>query len=162
VECQLRACRGRAQGAPAGKSGMSRRNSAIGEMGAGNLPVGDAAWRWVNEDYYTADRLPLVGVTEERFYLATGFNGWGISNGTAARTFIADQIRGRSNPWAGLYDPHRTNPDDFNRGGDSLFWRRSAAGGSSTTILPPRRHWTAASSVALRADTPFESAIFGR
>lgn len=26
-----------------------------------NLPVGEAAWRWVNEDYDTADRVPYVG-----------------------------------------------------------------------------------------------------
>jgi glycine/D-amino acid oxidase-like deaminating enzyme/nitrite reductase/ring-hydroxylating ferredoxin subunit len=83
-----------------------------------NLPVGDAAWRWVNEDYDTADRVPLVGL-KEGFYLATGFNGWGISNGTAAGMLIADRICGRSNPWAALYADTRRYPDDFNSGDDT-------------------------------------------
>jgi nitrite reductase/ring-hydroxylating ferredoxin subunit len=83
------------------------------------LPVDDVAWRWVNEDYYTADRVPFVGMPEEGFHLATGLNGWGISNGTAAAMLIADRICRRSNRWAGLYDTHRRYPEDFNGGGDS-------------------------------------------
>jgi glycine/D-amino acid oxidase-like deaminating enzyme/nitrite reductase/ring-hydroxylating ferredoxin subunit len=82
------------------------------------LPVGDTEWRWVNEDYDTADRVPLVAM-KEGFYLATGFNGWGISNGTAAGILIADCVRGRSNSWAKLYDDTRSYPEDFNPGGDS-------------------------------------------
>jgi glycine/D-amino acid oxidase-like deaminating enzyme/nitrite reductase/ring-hydroxylating ferredoxin subunit len=82
------------------------------------LPVGDAAWRWVNEDYDTADRLPLVAL-KEGFYVATGFNGWGISNGTAAAMLIADRIRGRSNPWADLYRDTRPYDEEFNKGGDT-------------------------------------------
>jgi glycine/D-amino acid oxidase-like deaminating enzyme/nitrite reductase/ring-hydroxylating ferredoxin subunit len=87
-----------------------------------NLPVEEAAWRWVNEDYNTADRVPYVGVPSdetENFYIATGFNGWGISNGTAAGMLIADRILGRSNPWVSLYDPRRPSPKNFNLGGDT-------------------------------------------
>ncbi|MCC6890663.1 MAG: FAD-dependent oxidoreductase [Hyphomicrobiales bacterium] len=83
-----------------------------------NLPVGEAAWRWVNEDYDTADHVPLVSL-KEGFYLATGFNGWGISNGTAAGMLMADRIRGRANAWATLYADTRAYPDDFNSGGDT-------------------------------------------
>jgi Rieske Fe-S protein len=32
---------------------------------------------------------------------------------------IADQIRGRPNAWALIYDPTRRSPKDFNRGGDT-------------------------------------------
>jgi glycine/D-amino acid oxidase-like deaminating enzyme len=66
-----------------------------------HIPVGAVAWRWVNEDYDTADRVPFIGAPSKKardFYIATGFNGWGISNGTAAGLLIADQIRGRANP----------------------------------------------------------------
>lgn len=82
------------------------------------LPVGDTEWRWVNEDYDTADRVPLVAM-KDGFYLATGFNGWGISNGTAAGMLIADCVQGQSNSWAKLYDDTRSYPDDFNPGGDT-------------------------------------------
>jgi len=87
-----------------------------------NLTVGDAAWRWVNEDYNTPDRVPYVGAPSpeaESLYIATGFNGWGISNGTAAGILIADQILGRDNSWCALYNPRRAAPKGFNKGGDS-------------------------------------------
>jgi glycine/D-amino acid oxidase-like deaminating enzyme len=48
------------------------------------------AWHWVNEDYNTADRVPYVGAPSTEaagLFVATGFNGWGISNGTAAGAF---------------------------------------------------------------------------
>jgi glycine/D-amino acid oxidase-like deaminating enzyme/nitrite reductase/ring-hydroxylating ferredoxin subunit len=87
-----------------------------------NLPVGETVWRWFNEDYDTADRVPFVGAPSNEapaFYIATGFNAWGISNGTAAGMLMADQIRGRSNPWANLYAPARPSPKNFNKGGES-------------------------------------------
>ena len=95
-----------------------------------NLPVEEAAWRWVNEDFNTADRVPYVGVPSaetENFYIATGFNGWGISNGTAAGMLIADQILKRPNPWAQLYDPSRPSPKGFNKGGDTQSRVRALA-----------------------------------
>jgi Rieske Fe-S protein len=86
-----------------------------------NLPVGETVWRWFNEDYDTADRVPFAGAPSAKaagFYIATGFNAWGISNGTAAGMLMADQIRGRSNPWANLYAPARPSPKNFNQGGE--------------------------------------------
>jgi nitrite reductase/ring-hydroxylating ferredoxin subunit len=86
-----------------------------------NLNVGDAAWRWVNEDYETPDRVPFVGEVPQapRLYIATGFNAWGISNGTAAGILIAQQILGEEPDWASIYDPVRKVPTKFNKGGDS-------------------------------------------
>ena len=87
-----------------------------------NVPAGEVAYRWVNEDYDSPDRVPFAGELAKDapgMYVATGFNGWGISNGTACAMLIADQIAGRPSPWAMLYDPARTAPKSFNRGGDS-------------------------------------------
>ena len=86
-----------------------------------NLDVGDTAWRWVNEDYDTPDRVPFVGELPETtgLYVATGFNAWGISNGTAAGLMIAQQILGQKPEWASIYDPVRKAPKAFNRGGES-------------------------------------------
>jgi nitrite reductase/ring-hydroxylating ferredoxin subunit len=87
-----------------------------------NLPVGEAAWRWANEDYDTADRVPFVGQPSRKargLYVATGFNGWGISNGTAAGLAIAHQIRGQPAAWASVYHPTRRAPKGFNPGGDT-------------------------------------------
>lgn len=88
-----------------------------------NLPVGETAWRWCNEDYDTPDRVAYGGEPDAEkapgFHIATGFNAWGISNGTAAGLMIADVICGRGSPWQRLYDPARPYPEDFHRDGDS-------------------------------------------
>ncbi len=49
------------------------------------------------------------------FYVATGFNAWGITNGTAAGILVADQILGRANSWACSSIPARPYPKDFNK-----------------------------------------------
>jgi glycine/D-amino acid oxidase-like deaminating enzyme/nitrite reductase/ring-hydroxylating ferredoxin subunit len=86
-----------------------------------NFEVGDVGWRWVNEDYDTPDRVPFAGGLPRApgLYLATGFNAWGITNGTAAGILIAEEILGRAPPWASVYDPRRKTPKGFNKGGDS-------------------------------------------
>ena len=86
-----------------------------------NFEVGDVGWRWVNEDYDTADRVPFAGGLPRAagLYVATGFNAWGITNGTAAGILIAEQILGRAPSWAWVYDPTRKTPKGFNKGGDS-------------------------------------------
>src|SRR5262249_51553821 len=87
-----------------------------------NLPVREAAWRWFNEDYDTPDRVPYIGKPEKKstgLYIATGFNGWGISNGAAAGLLISDQIQGRPNPWEKLYDPQRRGPKKYNKGDET-------------------------------------------
>jgi glycine/D-amino acid oxidase-like deaminating enzyme len=69
-----------------------------------NVEVADVAWRWVNEDYDTPDRLPFVGASSQApgLYIATGFNAWGISNGTAAGILITQQILGKTPAWASI------------------------------------------------------------
>ncbi len=88
-----------------------------------NIPAGDAVWRWCNEDYETADRVPYVGQPApkeaQNYFIATGFNGWGISNGTAAGMSIAETIVSGSSVWQKLYDPCRPVPKDFHRNADS-------------------------------------------
>src|SRR5262249_16013545 len=75
-----------------------------------NIPAGEVVWRWVNEDYDSPDRIPYAGELKKDapgMYVATGFNGWGISNGTAAAMLITDQVQGVANPWRALYNPTR-------------------------------------------------------
>ena len=101
---------------------VARRFRQLESWVRGNVPAGAVAWRWVNEDYDTSDRIPYAGAIGRKapgLYVATGFNAWGISNGTAAGMTISDQIRGQANPWTQLYDPARKAPKHFNRGGDT-------------------------------------------
>ena len=101
---------------------VSARFRLLDEWAHKNLPVREAAWRWFNEDYDTPDRIPYIGKPEKKstgLYIATGFNGWGISNGAAAGLLISDQIQGRPNPWGKLYDPQRRGPKKYNKGDET-------------------------------------------
>jgi glycine/D-amino acid oxidase-like deaminating enzyme len=102
---------------------VARRFAELEEWTRAHLPVQEAVWRWCNEDYDTADRMPYVGQPDPKasagFYVATGFNAWGISNGTAAGLLIASEIATGSRPWGRLYDPTRPAPTDFHQSGDT-------------------------------------------
>jgi glycine/D-amino acid oxidase-like deaminating enzyme/nitrite reductase/ring-hydroxylating ferredoxin subunit len=66
-------------------------------------------YRWSTQDYYSVDHVPYVGRIADgsRVRVATGFGGWGLSNGTAAARLLADDLLGQENPWATLYDATR-------------------------------------------------------
>lgn len=104
-------------------SDVARRFVDLENWARSNLPVNEPVWRWCNEDYDTADRMAYVGEPDSQkapgLFVATGFNGWGISNGTAAGLGIARQINTGRRPWKHLYDPTRPSPDDFNQSTDS-------------------------------------------
>jgi glycine/D-amino acid oxidase-like deaminating enzyme/nitrite reductase/ring-hydroxylating ferredoxin subunit len=74
------------------------------------LGATEVLFRWSTHDTVALDGLPLVGpmtAGTERILVATGFGGWGMTNGTAAARMLADRILGRENPWARTFDPHR-------------------------------------------------------
>ncbi len=101
---------------------VAKRFRELEQWVRASITAGGVAWRWVNEDYDSPDRVPYAGALGKGapgMYVATGFNGWGISNGTAAAMLIADQVQGMANPWRALYNPIRRAPKHFNRGGDS-------------------------------------------
>jgi Rieske Fe-S protein len=67
-------------------------------------------YRWSNEDYTPADGLPYVGwsgAEGKSPLVATGFDAWGLSNGAAAGTILADLCDGRDNAWASLFEASR-------------------------------------------------------
>ncbi len=75
--------------------------------------VDSVDYRWTNEDYESMDGMPFVGrasSSADHLYVATGFNAWGITNGTAAGMILCDLIGGRHNPWAETFDATRVKP----------------------------------------------------
>lgn len=74
--------------------------------------VGATAYRWAAQDNDPADGIPLVGRLHPgtaHTYVATGFGGWGMSNGVMAGALLADLIEDAAPApaWADLYDPRR-------------------------------------------------------
>lgn len=70
-------------------------------------------YRWSTEDVMPQDGVPLIGrltPESEHSYIATGFQKWGMTTGTAAAIILTDLILDRDNPWTEVYDPSRSEP----------------------------------------------------
>jgi Rieske Fe-S protein len=67
-------------------------------------------YRWSTQDYVSVDGVPFVGTHSpgtDNLYVATGFGGWGMTNGIATGTILANRILGRENPRAEVFSPTR-------------------------------------------------------
>ncbi len=66
---------------------------------------------WSTEDYYTPDNVPFIGKAPRtsRIYLASGFGGWGMTNGTLSAMILSDMVMGLNNRWAPFFNPSRVN-----------------------------------------------------
>lgn len=62
---------------------------------------------WTNMDIMTGDYIPLIGKIKENLYLATGYNTWGMTNGTLAGKVISDLLLKNENTYEKLLDPNR-------------------------------------------------------
>lgn len=90
------------------------RYRALADWASEHFDVGPVVARWSAHDYVPSDQLPWVGPSSAvtpRVLVATGFQKWGMTMGTAAALALADRCAGvedgLSAPWSGLFDPHR-------------------------------------------------------
>jgi glycine/D-amino acid oxidase-like deaminating enzyme/nitrite reductase/ring-hydroxylating ferredoxin subunit len=74
-----------------------------------NFDVRRVLARWSAQDNATHDELPYVGKSpgQEHIYVATGFDGWGMSNGIAAARLIGEITAGVHDQLAEALDPSR-------------------------------------------------------
>jgi glycine/D-amino acid oxidase-like deaminating enzyme/nitrite reductase/ring-hydroxylating ferredoxin subunit len=66
--------------------------------------------RWSTQDVISVDGLPYIGRIggdDAPVLTATGFGGWGLTSGTLAGMLLADDLLGRRELWADLYDTGR-------------------------------------------------------
>jgi glycine/D-amino acid oxidase-like deaminating enzyme/nitrite reductase/ring-hydroxylating ferredoxin subunit len=77
-----------------------------------NFDAGPIEYRWINEDYSPMDGAPFIGWSSrsDGYLVATGFDAWGISNGTVAAEIIADLAAGKENRWLEVFDATRVKP----------------------------------------------------
>ena len=67
---------------------------------------------WSAQDYTPADELPYVGPIlpgNDKIFVATGFDKWGMTNGTAAALALSSRILGGRMDWADAFaswSPH--------------------------------------------------------
>lgn len=62
---------------------------------------------WSNVDIITKDYLPYIGLIENNFYIATGYNTWGMTNSMLASLIIHDLIDNKNNKYTSLVNPKR-------------------------------------------------------
>ena len=65
---------------------------------------------WFNYDIMTADYMPLIGYYEKYnkdLLIGTGYNAWGMTNGTLAGKIISDLLLNKDNPYINLFNPNR-------------------------------------------------------
>jgi glycine/D-amino acid oxidase-like deaminating enzyme/nitrite reductase/ring-hydroxylating ferredoxin subunit len=75
------------------------------------FPVTGLRYRWSTQDYDSMDGIPFVGYAgRSNLLVATGFGGWGMTNGSAAAAALRDTILGRDTSWADIYDVDRHHP----------------------------------------------------
>ena len=88
------------------------RYEAIEAWAREHFGVGEPAYRWSAHDYMSVDGMPYVGglpFGSGRTWVATGYQKWGLTNGTAAALILRDRIAGRENPWAATFDANRAD-----------------------------------------------------
>lgn len=68
------------------------------------------AAHWSAQDYVTADNVPYIGryaPTKPDWYVATGFQKWGMTSSMVSALLLRDLILERENPYAEVFDPGR-------------------------------------------------------
>jgi len=98
------------------------------EYACERFSVASVDYYWSAQDNYTFDKLPFIGrymPGKDHLYVATGFNGWGMTHGFVAGMLLSDLIMGRDNPWEKVYTPSRVN---LTVGGTDLFKKNLEVG----------------------------------
>ena len=62
---------------------------------------------WSNKDIITIDSLPFIGLIDKNMLIATGYNTWGMTNGSIAGVILSDIILNKDNKYIELFDPKR-------------------------------------------------------
>ena len=62
---------------------------------------------WSNYDIITNDSLPYIGYIDDNLIIGTGYNTWGMTNGSLAGKIISDLILKKQNEYVSLFDPKR-------------------------------------------------------
>ena len=81
---------------------------------------------WATQDCMSLDRMPYIGQYskfKKNYYVATGFNKWGMTSSMVAAGILTDLITGKENPYAEIFNPSRSmlKPQLFINMGESAL-----------------------------------------
>ena len=75
------------------------------------FPAGEEVAHWSAQDCMTLDKIPYIGVyakTKPNWYVATGFQKWGMTTSMVSALLLTDMICGRKNPYEVVFTPERS------------------------------------------------------
>jgi len=75
-----------------------------------NIANKDKLFFWTNYDIITSDYLPIIGPlhkNDENMLIATGYNTWGMTNGTLAGKMLSCYLLEKEVPYKNLFAPFR-------------------------------------------------------
>ncbi len=85
--------------------------AALRAIAARLYPDARERYAWSAQDCMSLDGIPYIGAyakTTPRWYVATGFNKWGMSNAMVAALLLRDALIGEQNPCADVFSPSRS------------------------------------------------------
>lgn len=86
------------------------------ETAAKLYPGSHVAAAWSAQDCITSDGIPFIGIyTSDRpnWYVATGFQKWGMSSSMVSALILKDLICNRENPFADVFSPSRFSAEEI-------------------------------------------------
>lgn len=98
------------EGFSPGEGDTAERYETLAAWTMDHFPRAEIRYRWAAQDVGTPDEVPYIGRLHpgaEHAWVATGFGGWGMTNGAVSGRLLADLIMGSESEFAALYDPGR-------------------------------------------------------
>ncbi|MBP3622596.1 MAG: FAD-dependent oxidoreductase [Oscillospiraceae bacterium] len=93
-----------------GENSAGGRYDLLRQQAARWFPGSREVAHWSAQDCVTADSVPYIGpyaASRPNWYVATGFQKWGMTSSMVAAMLLRDRICGKENPWAEVFDPGR-------------------------------------------------------
>lgn len=74
-------------------------------------PNATISYRWATQDCMTLDGIPYIGKYSKNttdFYVATGFNKWGMTSSMIAADILTDLVQNKVNKYSAVFSPSRS------------------------------------------------------
>ena len=78
---------------------------------AEHYPDAAIRYRWATQDCMSLDGVPYVGQYSKNtpdFFVATGFNKWGMTSSLVSAEILADLVQGKPSKFAPVFSPSRS------------------------------------------------------
>ena len=94
----------------AGENGQGGRYERLRQKAREWFPESREVAHWSAQDCITPDGVPYIGryaASRPNWYVATGFQKWGMTTSMVSAMILRDMICGKENPYAQVFDPGR-------------------------------------------------------